>query len=90
MLQYIYCRPMWILTIGVVVYLLGYANLNVFLKKRIWHIIFNIIAFLISILIILYMTVFRSESGNNQVELRPFYTFVMAQSQVEYYRTYKN
>lgn len=33
-------------------------------------------------------TVFSRSIGNYELELRPFYTFVMAQTQVEYYRTF--
>ncbi len=50
--------------------------------------IINIPFCCVALFCVLYETVFIRNTGNYQIELRPFYTFVLAQEQIEYYRTF--
>ena len=86
MFRFIYHQPIFILTIFCCAILVAWAILNsrVYKLKR----IINVLFLILSIFVICYATLFKREIGNHQNELRPFYTFVMAQSQVEYYRTF--
>lgn len=88
MLKFIYCQPLWLLTLISVAIIFGYAHINAFLKQRLWQNIFNFVLLSLSAFVLIYTTILRRESGNYQIELRPLYTFVLAQEQPEYYRTF--
>ena len=86
MLRFIYHQPMLVLILAfgilIVTWAIFNSNLNMFKKLINVAIVFG------TILAIVYTTLLKRTVGNYQLELRPFYTFVMAQSQIEYYRTF--
>lgn len=88
MIHYIYCQPIWLLTLISILIIFCCSRINSLLKKQSWQRLFNFILFAFSIFSLIYITILKREGGIFQIELRPFYTFVMAQSQVEYYRTF--
>lgn len=88
MIHYIYCMPLWHLTLISVIIIICYVRVNLLFKKSLWRNICNLVLLAFSIYALIYTTLFRREGGNLQIELRPFYSFIMAQSQVEYYRTF--
>ena len=88
MIRLIYCQPIWLLTLISILIIFCCSRINSLFKKQSWQRLFNFILFAFSIFSLIYMTILKREGGNFQIELRPFYTFVMAQSQVEYYRTF--
>lgn len=87
MLRLIYCMPLWQLTLIAIVIIICYAQINSFYRKSLKSLI-NFALFLLSLFALAYTTILRREGGTNEIELQPFYTFVMAQEQVEYYRTF--
>ncbi len=88
MLRFIYCQPIINLILIVFVLILLMARINVLFKNRLYQNFFNCILFVLSIVVLIYVTILKRVDGNFQVELKPFYTFVLAQEQVEYYRTF--
>ncbi len=88
MVHFIYCQPLWLLTLISIVIIFCYAHINAFLKKCFWRKMFNLILLTVLFVVSIYTTLLRREGGNNQIELRPFYTLVLALEQVEYYRTF--
>lgn len=88
MIHFIYCQPLWLLTLISVLIIIFYARINSFLKEQSWQRLFNLALVVFLLFVSIHTTILRRECGNNQIELRPFYTFVMAQEQVEYYRTF--
>ena len=88
MFKYIYSLPLLALSIVVLLLLLAYAHLNFIKKNRHYIIIFNSLLCFISLFILIYRTVLLRTDIVFEIELRPFYTFVMAREQVEYYRTF--
>lgn len=86
MIHYIYCQPIINLIIISIFVLIVWSILN-FKINRFNKTINAFIAFP-SIFIITYITILKRDGTKFDIELRPFYTFVMAQSQVEYYRTF--
>ncbi len=87
MIHFIYCQPLWQLTLIAIVIIICYAQINSFYRKSLKSLL-NFALFLLSLFALAYTTILRREGGTNEIELQPFYTFVMAQSQVEYYRTF--
>lgn len=86
MFRFIYHQPILVLTFFLVLLLLLWIVLSsrfVKIKKLV-----NILAFISSILIILYTTLMKRTTNHYDFEFRPFYTFVLAQNQVEMYRTF--
>ena len=88
MIHYIYCQPLWLLTLIGIAIIICYARINSFIKNQAWQRLFNFALVVFSLYALVYTTILRREGGANGVELQPFYTFVMAQEQVEYYRTF--
>ncbi len=86
MFRFIYHQPMSILIFVFGILIVAWAvlnsNLNRFKKTL------NVAIAFATVLVIVYSTLLKRTVSNFQLELRPFYTFVMAQSQVEYYRTF--
>ena len=86
MFRFIYHQPMSILIFVFGILIVAWAvlnsNLNRFKKTL------NVAIAFATVLVIVYSTLLKRTVGNYHLELRPFYTFVMAQSQVEYYRTF--
>ena len=88
MIHFIYCQPLWLLTLIGIAIIICYARINSFIKNQAWQRLFNFALVVFSLYALVYTTILRREGGANEVELQPFYTFVMAQEQVEYYRTF--
>lgn len=88
MIHFVYCQPLWLLTLISIFIIICYARINSFIKNQTWQRLFNFALVVFSLYALVYTTILRREGGTNEVELQPFYTFVMAQSQVEYYRTF--
>lgn len=86
MLRFIYHQPMLVLILAFGILIVTWAVLNSNFNKL--KKLLNIAIFWGAILAIVYTTLLKRTVGNYQLELRPFYTFVMAQSQIEYYRTF--
>ena len=86
MLLFIYCLPLDFLIIFCAIVLVAWPFFNSkFIQSSS---LTNMFVFLVSTVIVLYTTLFIRTTGHFDIELRPFYTFVMAQDQVEYYRTF--
>lgn len=88
MIHYIYCQPLWLLTLIGIAIIICYARINSCIKNQAWQRLFNLALVIFSLSVLIYTTILRREVGTNEIELQPFYTFVMAQTQVEYYRTF--
>lgn len=88
MIHFIYCQPLWLLTLIGIAIIICYARINSFIKNQAWQRLFNFALVVFSLYALVYTTILRREGSTNEVELQPFYTFVMAQEQVEYYRTF--
>lgn len=88
MLRFIYCQPLWLIFLIAIAFIGVIAQINTSLKKSLFKFIFNVLLLAFSLLVLIYITVLSRDLGNYQIELRPFYTFVMAQVQPEYYRTF--
>lgn len=83
----IYCQNLFLLFVLTVVFITVYTVLNVVIKdSKIFRAI-GFIGAIISLLGILYFTIFGREVATYSIELRPFYSFVMAKTYPEYYRT---
>lgn len=83
----IYCQNLFLLFVLAAVFIVGYTVLNViFENSKIFRAI-GIVGFIISIFGILSYTVFGREVASYDVKLTPFYSFVMAKTYPEYYRT---
>lgn len=88
MLRFIYCQPIIYLVLVIIVLDVLSAHINNYLKNIYKKTIFNTIFLMLALFCVLYCTVLARSVGEHYVELRPFYTFILAQSQVEYYRTF--
>ena len=86
MLRFIYHQPMPIILMFCIAVLIAWAFLNSQVTKA--KSILNVIIVISSFLIVAYTTLLKRTIGHFDLELRPFYTFVLAQDQVEYYRTF--
>lgn len=86
MIHFIYCQPLFKLTIFMSAFLVAWGVFNSQINKI--KIPVNILVSIFSFIVIAYATLFRQEMGNTDIELRPFYTFVLAQEQPEMYRTF--
>lgn len=86
MLRFIYHQPMSVLIFVFGILIVAWAVLNSNLNKL--KKLLNVAIAFATFLVIAYSTLLKRTVGNYQLELRPFYTFVMAQEQVEYYRTF--
>ena len=83
----IYCQDLFLLFFLAVIFLVAYAVLNVVFKNfKILRAI-GFVGATISLLGILSFTVFGCEVATYNIELKPFYSFIMAKTQPEYYRT---
>ncbi len=88
MIHFVYCQPLWLLTLISIVIIFCYAHINALLKKGLLRNLFNFFLLAFSVFVMIYTTILKREGGNGQIELSPFYTFVLAKQQVEYYRTF--
>ena len=88
MISFIYCQPIFNLILVIVALVIITAHINTFFKKGYQMFLFNSLFLLVAFFIVFYVTIFTRNTGNYQIEPRPFYTFVLAQEQVEYYRTF--
>ena len=83
----IYCQDLFLLFILTAIFIIVYAVLNViFNNSKILRAV-GFAALVISLLGILSPTIFNREVATYNIELRPFYSFVMAKIYPEYYRT---
>ena len=80
--------PLSTLAIIVLLILLAYSHLNFFIKKQHYIVIFNTLLYCISLVTLLYITILLRTELVFEIELRPFYTFVLAKQQSEMYRTF--
>lgn len=83
----IYCQDLFLLFFLAAIFVIAYAVLNgVFKNFKIIRAI-GFVGATISLLGIMSFTVFGREVAAYNIELRPFYSFVMAKIYPEYYRT---
>ncbi|MBR5223437.1 MAG: nucleotidyltransferase family protein, partial [Clostridia bacterium] len=87
MLKQIYAMPLFSAFILAVTFISIYAVINALYSKSKWLKAISVSGFLVSLFGIFYITVLSREVGNFSLELRPFYSFVMANEQPEMYRT---
>ena len=87
MLKQIYAMPLFSAFILAVTFISIYAALNALYSKLKWLKAISVIGFLVSLFGIFYITVLSRAVGTFSLELRPFYSFVMAKTQPEMYRT---
>jgi len=88
MLVYIYCMSLIKISIIVCILLFVFAKISSLIKSKGKQFVsFGLLIF-IAIFVILYITIFSRSDKVNQIELRPFYTFVLAQQQPELYRSF--
>ena len=88
MLNDIYSQSLIFLSFLIFILIIIYASLALRFKNKTAFEIFNLFIFFISIYGILYLTILEREIDNYIIEFTPFYTFVMAQDQPEYYRSF--
>lgn len=84
MLNLVYTSSPLLMTVLSLLIIIGYAIINI------WSKLFKKIKFIflaVSLLLILYATIFSRSTTTLDIELRPFYTFVLAREQPELYRT---
>ena len=87
MIRWIYARPLLLTVFFAVVFIIAYAFLNLgFENKKRFKIIGFVLAFL-SLSVVLEVTLFSRNGNVNDLELRPFYSFIMAKDEPEMYRT---
>ena len=85
----VYKQNIFTMTLFLMICILIWTCFSLMCKYRVKiFCIINILFFGISLIVVLHETVFLRSNNNLEIELRPFYTFVLAQSQVEYYRTF--
>lgn len=83
----IYCQDLFLLFFLAAIFVIAYAVFNVVFKNfKILRAI-GFVGATISLFGILSFTVFGREVATYNIELRPFYSFVMAKIYPEYYRT---
>ena len=83
----IYCQDLFLLFFLAAIFVIAYAVFNVVFKNfKILRAI-GFVGATISLLGILSFTVFGRKVGTYNIELRPFYSFIMAKMYPEYYRT---
>ncbi len=87
MLTKIYALPLFVAFILAVIFISFYAVINALHSKSKWVKVISIIGVMLSITSIFYITVYKRDIGDFALELRPFYSFVMAKIQPEMYRT---
>ena len=87
----IYRQPLWLIWLIMLVGILVWCFICLVMRKRqrIAKVV-NVIGLCGAIFGVLLFTVLKRSFtiGNSSVELRPFYTFVMARENEEYYRTF--
>ncbi len=88
MISYIYRMSLELLTVLTLLMIFLISIINLYFKKNIIRIFLNIVFLCVCLSIILYRTVFMRSADIYQIELRPFYTFVLAQQQPELYRSF--
>ena len=88
MFGYIYGSSLLNLTLITVVVIFLVAHMQNKFKENFKKRVFNFCFFSFCCIVVIIATLFNRSSTHYNIELRPFYTFVMAQEQVEYYRTF--
>ena len=83
----IYCQDLFLLFFLAAIFVIAYAVLNVVFKNFKIIRAIGFVGATISLFGILSFTVFGREVATYNIELRPFYSFVMAKIYPEYYRT---
>ncbi len=86
MLHWIYCRPLWLIAVFIVLLLAIWTGLSILIKEKPWKVI-NIIALVAMIFVILDATLFGRSGETVEIILRPFFSFVEAKVQPELYRS---
>lgn len=82
----VYGQPLDLIIKAMLIGILIWTSISIFLiNKRIW-VWLNRVLCVIAVIGILLATVLGRPTGHGDLELRPFYTFVLAKKMVEYYR----
>lgn len=87
MIAWIYARPLFSFFIWMVVFTIVYGFFNLIFSGKKWVGVLNLMVFALSVFGILQLTVFSRNGNVVDLELRPFYSFVMAKEQSEMYRS---
>lgn len=83
MINFIYALPLPLIALIIISAIYLWYLIN---KHSKYSKLFNIVLLIISLLAIIYITLLRRSRGNYNVILKPFYTFILAKDQKEYYR----
>lgn len=91
MIRFIYCSPLPVMVTIVFLFVVMWPIIGTVLciemqKKSIYKCL-NFVLLCGIIIIVVYMTIFSRNTGEHEVCLVPFYSFVMAQEQPEMYRS---
>ena len=84
---WIYARPLFLVFVVAVFFIIVYLFFNLVFSDKKWIRVFNFSLFALSALAVWNLTVFSRNGNVNDLELRPFYSFVMAKDEPEMYRT---
>ncbi|MBE6809962.1 MAG: hypothetical protein E7521_02760 [Ruminococcaceae bacterium] len=86
MTNFIYHQPILNLVLVAFWFIVLMPIINIKINKLMCF--FNHIILLFFTVFVVYITLLKRDIFNNQIELRPFYTFVLAKQQSEMYRTF--
>ena len=87
MLHYIYAKPLFPMFLFAFFCVGGYALLNAVFKDKKWIRLLNLVGVVLSVLAVLYITLFSRGGGEHPLILKPFYSFELAKIQPEIYRS---
>lgn len=87
MFKYIYARPLFSTFLLAVVCVIAYAFLNALFKDRKWIKFLSLFGVILSVFVVINMTVFSRGGGEYPLVLKPFYSFSLAKTQPEMYRS---
>ena len=87
MVHYIYAKPLFSMFLFALFCIGAYGFLNAVLKDKKWLKILSLIGLILSVLAVLYITLFSRGGGEHPIILKPFYSFEAAKIQPEIYRS---
>ncbi len=87
MIHYIYAKPLFPMFLFAFFCVGGYALLNAVFKDKKWMRFLNLTGVVLSVVAVLYITIFSRSGGEYPLIVKPFYSFEAAKVQREMYRS---
>ncbi len=87
MVHYIYAKPLFPMFLFALFCVGAYSFLNAVFKDKKWIRLLNLIGVVLSVVAVLYITLFSRGGGEHPLILKPFYSFEAAKIQPEIYRS---